>query len=123
CNICHTNVVNPEIGRLASPIKRLGAYFLDLIVPVVVIVIISGGVSESSKNQIDDDTTAMFASGVILIYAVVALILFARGTTIGKRMLGMWVIKEDGKRAGFFTMLIREVVGKFISGFVLLLGY
>ena len=33
CSICHTNVVNPEIGRLSSPGRRLSAYCLDSFYP------------------------------------------------------------------------------------------
>jgi uncharacterized RDD family membrane protein YckC len=52
-----------------------------------------------------------------------AIILFFRGTTPGKRALGMYVVKEDGQRAGFGTMLLREWVGRAISGLVFGLGY
>ncbi len=38
-------------------------------------------------------------------------------------LLGLHVAKENGERAGFFTMLIREVIGKFISSLVLGLGF
>ncbi len=58
-----------------------------------------------------------------VLYAVWSLILFAKGATVGKKLLGMRVVKEDGEPAGFFTMLIREWIGKSISGFVLFLGY
>lgn len=40
CSICHTNVLNPGIGRLASPGRRLGAYILDLFVPLVALFLI-----------------------------------------------------------------------------------
>jgi len=60
---------------------------------------------------------------VMLTFPVFAIILFARGTTPGKRLLGMWVIKEDGSRSGFLTMLLREIVGKFVSGLVFALGF
>ena len=33
CSICHTNVINPDIGRLSSPGKRLGAYLIDVLIP------------------------------------------------------------------------------------------
>jgi uncharacterized RDD family membrane protein YckC len=62
-------------------------------------------------------------SGLLLAYVFVALRLFARGTTTGKKLLGMYVIKETGQPAGFGTMLFREWIGKVISGAVLLLGY
>ena len=34
CAICHINVVNQQIGRLAPPVKRLIAIALDLLIPV-----------------------------------------------------------------------------------------
>ena len=30
CGICHTNVLDPNLGRLASPGKRLGAFVILL---------------------------------------------------------------------------------------------
>ena len=35
----------------------------------------------------------------------------------------MRVVKEDGRAAGFFAMLIRESIGKTISGMALSLGF
>jgi hypothetical protein len=40
CDICHTNVLNPAIGRLASPGKRLGGFVLDVVIPIVVVIVI-----------------------------------------------------------------------------------
>ncbi len=47
-----------------------------------------------------------------------------KGYSIGKKVLGLKVIKEDGKYPiGLVDALIREVVGKFISSLLLGLGY
>ena len=35
----------------------------------------------------------------------------------------MRVVKEDGTNANFFTMLVREWIGKWISGLILSLGF
>ena len=40
CGLCHVNTVNPQVGRLASPGKRLAAYVLDLLIPAVSALII-----------------------------------------------------------------------------------
>jgi uncharacterized RDD family membrane protein YckC len=63
--------------------------------------------------------------GIVLFvaYVIWAFMLFAKGMTPGKKLLGMRVIKEDGTSAGFFTMLIREWIGKAISGLILSLGF
>jgi uncharacterized RDD family membrane protein YckC len=125
CGICHTNVVNQSIGRLASPGRRLGAYFLDVFVPLVAILVMFGIAGAGVSTGTDEGAgLGVIAGGLLFVaYIVWAFILFAKGTTPGKLILGMRVIKEDGRRAGFFTMLIREWIGKAISGMILSLGF
>jgi uncharacterized RDD family membrane protein YckC len=60
---------------------------------------------------------------LFLAYTIWAFTLFAKGMTPGKKLLGMRVVKEDGTSAGFFTMLIREWIGKAISSLLLGLGF
>jgi len=124
--ICHTNVINASVGRLATPGKRLGAHFTDLAIPVVALLVIlsasrlgvaAGG--ESAGGAIG----LLIGFGLIVAYVVWALKLFARGTTPGKHVLGMKVVKENGQPAGFGTMLFREWIGKLISGLLFSLGY
>ena len=119
CGICHKNTQDPSIGRLASPGKRLGAYVLDIAVPSVVVMIVM------MMGAAGGDSGIGFIIGAVLLlaYAVYALMLFAQGTTPGKKMLGMRVVKEDGSTAGFLTMLLREWVGKFISAMIFYLGF
>ena len=117
CHICHTNLVDPSLGKLASPGKRLLAFALDIGIPVFLYMI--GLVALATGS----DTPGVVFFLVLLAYTAMALVLFSRGTTPGKRVLGMRVIKEDGTRAGFMTMLIRETVGKLISGVAILLGF
>ena len=125
CGICRTNVVNPEIGRLASPGKRLGAYVLDLLVPIVALFLILFIVGLGASTGSDEGMTAGGLLGFLMLvaYGVWALVLFSRGTTPGKNALGMRVIKEDGTHAGFLTMLVREWIGKWISGLIFALGF
>ena len=125
CGICHANVLNKEIGRLASPGKRLGAYFLDLLVPIVALILIFVvvGVGAATETEKGAGLEGLFASLLLIAYIIWAFVLFARGTTPGKKFLGMRVVKEDGSAAGFFVMLIRELIGKAISGMVLSLGF
>lgn len=125
CGICHTNIVNPSMGRLASPGKRLGAYFLDLLVPVVALflILVVAGMGAATGSDAGAGVGALLGFGLFVAYVIWALVLFARGTTPGKNLLGMRVIKEDGRNAGFLTMLIRETIGKAISGLVLALGF
>ncbi|WP_324717224.1 RDD family protein [Carboxydochorda subterranea] len=117
CTICATNVIDPTIGRLASPGKRLGAYVLDFVFPIAawVFVFVAAGIQHGFWG--------ILALIVMIGYPIWALITFAKGTSPGKQLLGMFVVKQDGRRAGFGTMLVREWIGKVLSGLLFSLGY
>ena len=70
CNLCHANVVNKEIGRLSSPGKRLGAYFLDLLVPLVAFILISSvaGVGAATETEAGAGLGALSALLLIVVY-------------------------------------------------------
>lgn len=130
CPLCYANVIDPRIGRLASPGKRLGAYVFDTLIPLFVLwTALCGGAMGGAitGSQAEDTTRAgvmVFVMWAILLgYAIWALRLFVNGTTPGKYLLGMYVVKESGARAGFWTMLFREWIGKAISGLVFGIGY
>ncbi len=125
CNICHTNVVNPSLGKLAPPGKRLGAFVLDLVIPAAALflMVAVAGIGSATETEAGAGIGGIIGSLLFLAYIIWALVLFARGTTPGKKALGMRVIKEDGTPAGFMTMLLREWIGKWISGLILFLGF
>lgn len=125
CTICHASVVGESGGRLASPGKRLAAYVLDLAMPGAAALMMLGvfGAGVSTGGDAGTGLGFLVALLMLVTYVVWALRLFASGTTPGKHLLGLHVQKESGERAGFGTMLLREWIGKWISGMVFSLGY
>ena len=124
CPLCRGNVVDPSLGKLSPPFKRLGAYVIEITVFMMAVLL----VGRSSAILVVDDAWTLVAGlvgGLLVLVAFLgwALVLFTQGTTPGKRILGMQVVKADGTAADFLTMLIRELVGKAISGVYLLLGF
>lgn len=43
--------------------------------------------------------------------------------TIGKKAMNIKVVTYDGKTPTMFTFFLREIIGKFISAIILLIGY
>ncbi|MXW17623.1 MAG: RDD family protein [Gemmatimonadetes bacterium] len=127
CALCRRNINNPALGRLATPGKRLGAWVLDSVIPLVVVwLMVVPFVIDLAIRGGEPSLTgfgSLIAWGVFAAYCIVALVLFTRGSTPGKHLLHMRVIKEHGATAGFWTMLGREWIGKWISGMVFSLGY
>src|SRR5690606_17727183 len=57
-------------------------------------------------------------------YIVVGAYFWSKGTSPGKQTLGMYVYdKRTGYRLGFWSMAVREVIGKWISGLIFSLGF
>ena len=123
CAICHVSVANPQIGRLAPPIKRLIAFAIDVPVQFSTLLYLWMGSLSSAHLNTSLSTFLQVVSIAFLVYVACALFLCTKGTTPGKKLLGMRVVKEDGRNADFFTMLIRETVGRALSCLVFFLGF
>ncbi len=117
--------MNQAIGRPASPGKRLGASLLDGFVPIFAFFLIffTALAGVATETEAGAGIGGLFAFLLSVAYIVWAFVLFARGTTPSKKFLGMRVVKEDGSNASFFTMFIREWIGKIISGMILSPGF
>ena len=73
-------------------------------------------------NLGDPSTTDQVLEAAIS-FGYYILLTAAFGATLGKMALGMRVVDESGQKAGFFKVLIRETIGKFVSALVLFLGF
>jgi len=117
CPGCKTFLEAPDVGRLASPRRRLAASILDSMFE-------GGGLIGALLGPVA--ARSGLAAGVLGLisagYWVLTLFLWSRGTTPAKRMLEMSVITEQGDPPGFWRMALRETIGKAISYAVLGLG-
>jgi uncharacterized RDD family membrane protein YckC len=127
CGICHSNLLDASVGQLASPVRRLFAHGFDIAIPIFSLITILG-VAGASAVATGSETGAGFGMlvgfALLIAYVVWAITLFAQGTTPGKNLLGLRVVKETGEHAGFWAMLVREWIGKWwISQLILGLGF
>jgi uncharacterized RDD family membrane protein YckC len=112
CSRCGVNTMSHVHGRLASPARRLLAMALDCVVPATAVVATSNLAHGGDILEL-----------LLLAYAAWVLVLFANGTTLGKRLLGIHVITRDGFPATLGRMVMREWVGKAISTCLCGLGF
>ena len=59
----------------------------------------------------------------VLMYAYLVVGTGIWGRTVGKRLLGLRVVNAAGRPPGIGRALLREVIGKWLSGTVFYLGY
>ncbi|WP_147534197.1 RDD family protein [Bacillus marasmi] len=94
--------------------RRLGAGLIDGIIISVPLTFLFGlFLSETSLNSA--------VSIIELLYAIILPVVWS-GYTIGKKLLGVRIVKVNGERVGFGTMLIRTIVAGFIYAITLGIG-
>lgn len=108
------------INNLATPIQRLLAFLIDvLIIGVInfVIALLLGGNKEAA-NPIVSILNLAVTIGYWVFYQE------KYGQTIGKKTMNIKVVMDDGgTKPTAMAFFLREIIGKFISGIALLLGY
>ena len=118
---------------IASPWARVAAYLLNSLftvliwVPFIVTVVFTFDeseelVSESSLSNTPEYAVITFfiSLAVYLVFGIFQLYYMSRdGQSLGKKIMGIRVLKSDGNNPGFEgTVLIREVVWALVVGVV-----
>ena len=116
CPSCQSLLSAPEIGKLGSPAKRLIAYIFDYVIGIFFIMTLFVGAAGGEE-------TAAITVLLFIAFCIVQIYMLTQSTSLGKRILKMRVYKKTGERAGFGSMLLREIIGKSISGMIFGLGY
>ena len=93
---------------------RLGALVIDTILLSIVNLIIQFAIGNSGF-------VTLFGVVINLGYAVI--MIAWRGQTVGKMVVGIQVVDSQGNIPGIGAVLLREVVGKFLSLVAIGLGY
>ena len=102
--------------KAASAGRRLGGYLIEFGVGLLITFV-------ASAVDAAAGTYPAFYALASIGWLIFFLVLWAQGLTPGKLILGMRVIRTTGERAGFWRMALREIIGKFVSAIVILLGF
>jgi uncharacterized RDD family membrane protein YckC len=109
-------------GEPAGFLTRLVAYIVDYIIVGIVV-----GIFYGIGMAVDPNQQGTFAIPV-LIGAIIGLLYYAilwssSGQTLGKKLVGVKVVTDDGTPPGFFRALLRFIIGYPISGLIIYLGF
>ena len=109
--------------RTVTPIRRLFAHLIDNSVWVGSIYWQFSVITRADSNP-DAMLGEVIASTSVILALLVAYVIFAvKGRTLGKWILGIKIIKNDGNTAGFGTVFMRDGLGKIVSAVFLYLGF
>lgn len=127
------NVYTEErtVIETASPFRyggfwmRFWAYLLDLLVVASLNRLLVYPLFRLSDLSLEEKTLfspiAVVTTVVFYTYFVIMTKYFQQ--TVGKMVFGLKVIDVNGRSLTWLTVLFREVIGKFISKFILFIGF
>lgn len=129
CTWCDMFIPDPSVGRRAGLVRRWFANLIDPAIAILLWFIIAWiltaviSIPSSATNQAVESTEIGVAI-TIIIYLILFIWWIRRGLTPGKWLLRIRVVnKLNGQIPGFWRMVFREIIGKFVSGFFLGLGF
>jgi uncharacterized RDD family membrane protein YckC len=128
CTWCEAYLPNPRIGTKVGIGRRLWAHILDTAVFALVFVVIFalGGGMASATGASGSGLGSIILFLFVAFCGYIALLFWflARGLTPGKYLAGEQVVEHlTGKNPGIGRMLLREIIGKWVSGLLFGLGY
>lgn len=128
CHACDAYLTSPKMGLKASVARRFGALLLDSLAIWVfffVIFLLSAGLGASTgRGDVGVWTFVVTFFWASVAYIVFALWFLSKGKTPGKWLVGIRAAdKSHGSLPGLGRMLVRETVGKFLSGLFFGFGY
>ena len=130
CIWCNAFVPDHRAGRRAGLVRRFLATLIDPALLTIVFFVAESVAREwypsppGIPSDIFDNRPDIIGGFSALAYGVFALVLFFRGQSPGKWILGeRVVVRRTGKPAGFWRMVLRESFGKTLSGIFFGLGY
>ena len=121
CNWCEAFIPNPAIGKKSGLFRRWAANVIDPIIATIIYFILF----PIFVNIFGQNAAPMIAMIIVTIgYGAFFFWLLSKGMTLGKWMLGERVVEKlSGNYPGFWRMILRELIGKFVSSLVFGLGY
>lgn len=121
-------IVGFDAEKLKAPfILRLGAILIDYIllisVPVISLLVSRSFGDDGSKLLNSEISNAGWLIMVLLGITNFLIFPMFSGQSIGKMLTGLRIVKKDGKSASFGAVLLRNLLGYFITVLTVGLGF
>lgn len=109
-------------GEPAGFLTRLVAYIIDAIIVGIIGSIFSGiGVAIDPERSGAYFIFALIGTIIGLLYY--AILWSSSGQSLGKKLVNVKVVTDDGTPPGFFRALLRALIGYPISALIIFLGF
>lgn len=105
--------------------RRFVALLVDALVIGLISTVLGFVFGFTNPQQLSNTNTNSLSYGLSLFLSILYWVIYQKWATqtAGKKLLGIKVVDSAGQTPSYFTFFLREIIGKFISGIVIGLGY
>ncbi|HJR72748.1 MAG TPA: RDD family protein [Luteimonas sp.] len=110
----------------STRLVRLGAVLLDsavIMVPAILIAIAMPSLGVKQGGSGSEILLGALGLGVIAFFAYQLYLLYANGQTLGKKLLGIKIVRSDGSRAGFWRIVLLRYLLPGVIGAIPFVGF
>jgi uncharacterized RDD family membrane protein YckC len=116
------------VGTLADPSSRIVAYLIDWVILLIIIsvvdLVLSVLLSVVRLNNTDAGTIFLLLVNIAIQgYYYVYFLVGKNGQTLGKRLTNIRIVRKDGQPLTASDAILRNIIGYFLCGLTLLLGF
>lgn len=110
----------------SSRLVRLGAVLLDsavIVVPAIVVAIAMPSLSLRQSGSGSEIVFGILGLGILAFFAYQLYLLYAHGQTLGKKLLGIKIVRSDGSRAGLGRIIALRYLVPGLIGAIPFIGF
>jgi uncharacterized RDD family membrane protein YckC len=116
------SIARDAVSPLADPGSRLAAVTLDALIPLAPQIALLGvGMAASSGPLIVAASWASWASWIVAV-GIDVWLLHRYGQTIGKRIMGLRIVRSDGARATLVRLVFPRTIGPAVISAIPIVG-
>ncbi len=112
-----------EASPLADPGTRLGARTIDAFIPLAPFLLVYGAGAAIGSAFVVRAAFAVLVAAFLTCFVINLVWLHRYGQTIGKRMVGIRIVRGDGSRATLGRLLLLRIIGPGALEMIPILGY
>ncbi|WP_433971949.1 RDD family protein [Tunturiibacter lichenicola] len=125
CHVCDRYLPTPLTGLKAGLVRRVVAVIVDQVLALTILILsIRWLISTTGAVSGPQLVIVLVSCFALVAYSIAFCSSLSQGATPGKWILGIRAIdKRNGEAPGLGRMLVREIIGKFVSGLFFGLGF
>ena len=112
-----------EVKKMNKNYAGVGTRFIALLIDAIILWVVQVIISMVLSQLLRDNVGLTLLINLAISVGYFVVYQESQGQTLGKKVMKIKVVDAQGKKPTMMTFFLREIIGKFVSGIILGIGY